>query len=434
MRNEARFILPLLIVLSAACAKAPRWDLPDEVRARDFLVAEALGDQHAGPDLTPNASLAPNLPPPVKLRPCCAFGTQMKVRAGFVPVPLVALGNIVGADDLGPHKYDNGIFTFDSSDHRGWIDIEKNGVAYSCRGGFIDIAHVRDNADLTIALAAQVARVLESGGTIELPEQGATLRIRVKPVKRESLERYGHVDLALAGAQWLTFQISIWHEIATWYGFAAIKMWPERVSAFSPEDLYSNLLGIKLAAGVLHNKGAHGEIEFNRNMDAWIQRALTRLVTVPKASGEAAMWSVDGVWWDSQSRLPDWRFVRRRNMDIDADIRPWLIEEARDPSGSGAVLDECEDSPPPLVLQNRDGFEGLAFRDALTLEIEVGDPMAEDFPFPDPGSRRITQEDFPGVIAAMREENAALLGAGADRPERNPAIDLERTSAGEPRP
>ena len=37
----------------------------------------------------------------------------------------------------------------------------------------------------------------ESGGTIELPEQGATLRILVKPVKREDLESYGHVELAI---------------------------------------------------------------------------------------------------------------------------------------------------------------------------------------------------------------------------------------------
>jgi hypothetical protein len=434
MHLPARVLVPLLLIVAAACARAPRWDIGDSFRARDFMVADALDDHDGARDLGFDLSLAPDLPPPEKLRPCCAFGTQMKVRMGFLPVPLVALGNIVGADDLGPHRYDNGILTVDSSDHRGWIDTEKNGVAYTCRGGFIDIAHVRDNADLTVAVLAQVVRAMESGGTIELPDQGARLRIRVRPVKRENLERYGHVDLALAGAQWLTFQVSIWHEIATWYGFAAIKMWPERVSAFSPEDLYSNLLGIKLAAGVVHNKGAQSEIGFNRNMDAWMQRALARLVAVPKASGEAAMWSVDGVWWDSQARLPDWKFVRRRNMDIDADIRPWLIEEAQDPSDSKAVLEECEDSPPPLVLQNRDGFEGLAFRDALTLEIEVGDLMAERFPFPDPGSRRITQEDFPGIIAAIREENEAEFGAGADRPERNSAIDLERPNSSAPRP
>jgi len=416
MRIDARFLLLLLIALSAACAKAPRWDISDELRARDYLVAEALDDQHSERDPGFDASLLPVFPPPAKLRPCCAFGTQMKVSMGSLPVPLVSLGNVVGADDLGPHKYDNGLVTVDSSDHRGWIDLEKNGVAYTCRGGFIDTAHVRDNADLTIALFAQLLRTMDAGGAIELPEQGATLRALVKPVKRENLERYGHVELALAGAQWLAFQVSIWHEIATWYGFAAMKMWPERVSAFSPEDLYSNLLGIKLAAGIASNRGAQSEISFNRNMDAWLQQALKRLDAVPKDSGVTAMQSVDGLWWDSQARLPDWHFVRRRNMDVGGKIHPWRIEQARGKDRSGSALDECKETPPPLALRNPDGFEGLAFRDALTLEIEVGEPMAAGFPFPDPGSRTVTQEDYPAIIASIRKENAAEFGEGADRP------------------
>jgi hypothetical protein len=37
----------------------------------------------------------------------------------------------------------------------------------------------------------------------------------------------------------LDFRISIWHEIATWYGFASIARRPEKTSAFSPEDLTS---------------------------------------------------------------------------------------------------------------------------------------------------------------------------------------------------
>jgi hypothetical protein len=52
----------------------------------------------------------------------------------------------------------------------------------------------------------------------------------------------------------------------------------------------------------------------------------------------------------------------------------------------------------------------------LTLEIEVGEPMAEEFPFLNPGSRIVTQEDFPEIIATIRKENAAEFGEGADRP------------------
>jgi hypothetical protein len=72
--------------------------------------------------------------------------------------------------------------------------------------------------------------------------------------------------------------------------------------------------------------------------------------------------------------------------------------------------------PPPLALHNPDGFEGFAFRNALTLEIEVGDPMAERFPFPRLESRTVTQEDYPAIITAIRNENAAEFGEDADRP------------------
>jgi hypothetical protein len=39
----------------------------------------------------------------------------------------------------------------------------------------------------------------------------------------------------------------VWREIATWYGWSALTLFPEEASAFSPEDLYSNLPDIKLA-------------------------------------------------------------------------------------------------------------------------------------------------------------------------------------------
>ncbi|MFQ5417857.1 MAG: hypothetical protein ACE5FL_12525, partial [Myxococcota bacterium] len=69
MRVRYLRVLPLLLVLAAACATAPRWDTSDEYRARDFLVADALDDQHAARDAGIDASLAPDLLPPHKLRP-----------------------------------------------------------------------------------------------------------------------------------------------------------------------------------------------------------------------------------------------------------------------------------------------------------------------------------------------------------------------------
>ena len=54
---------------------------------------------------------------------------------------------------------------------------------------------------------------------------------------REFLRRHDPVSLTMAIARRLAFQLSIWHEIATWYGWSAVPGYPEKLSAFSPEDL-----------------------------------------------------------------------------------------------------------------------------------------------------------------------------------------------------
>jgi hypothetical protein len=44
---------------------------------------------------------------------------------------------------------------------------------------------------------------------------------------RPWIERYGK-NHAVALAKWSAYQLSIWHEIATWYGYASLADWPRR--------------------------------------------------------------------------------------------------------------------------------------------------------------------------------------------------------------
>jgi hypothetical protein len=82
---------------------------------------------------------------------------------------------------------------------------------------------------------------------------------------------------------------------------------------FSPEDLYSNLLGIKIAGGLLMNQGeAETDVLYDRHMDEWLRATLAYLQPVSAGAGAEAMRLVDGVWWDSRARLPDPRLVLRR--------------------------------------------------------------------------------------------------------------------------
>ena len=164
---------------------------------------------------------------------------------------------------------------------------------------------MRDNADWTLFLSATIARASLIGATIELPSEGGARRLRLRPLPPDLVERYGLRRVAISVAQWLAFELSVWHEIATTYGWAAIDPYPEYLSAFSPEDLYSNLLGTKIAGGLLINSGeAETDVLYDQHMNKWLRATLAYLQPVSADAGAEAMALVDGVWWDSHARLP----------------------------------------------------------------------------------------------------------------------------------
>jgi hypothetical protein len=406
--------LAVLTLANAGC-HTDQWEASAKARAPDYAVTKALGDLARGTgDVSPES--VPVINPPAKLRPCCAFGVDLRVELGRALIPGVEIGNVTGREKLGPHRFNNGFISLDRHDTRGWIDDEGNGLVYTCRGGFIDTAHVRDNADITLACASAIARMMDSGGSLELPSQGARIHALIKPIDPQLLARYGRRELTIPMAKWLDFQISIWHEIATWYGYASIASWPEKISAFSLEDLYSNLIGGDIAGGIIEERGASSDDEYNRSMDAWIQQVGKRLEAVPMEQSRLAMESVDGIWWDSNKRIPDWELVLRRNFNTGPDVDPWLVGEASPPPPLDRRFTGCPTKLDPLVLRAPDGFEGVAFRDYLTLQMEVDDQLAANgFAFPR-DSRIVTQADYPFIIDAIRRENAAAFGAPADAP------------------
>ncbi len=407
-----------LVALGSVACERQRWDVGETLRAVDGDVAAALGDTTGQHIRDIRADEVPDLKYPRSLRPCCAFGARMKVEVGRVPVPGVEIGNLVDPDQLGAHRYDNGFLSIDTKDERGTVDIEGNGLVYTCRGGFIDLAHVRDNADNTLSLLFSVGRLLESGGTIEVPPQGAAMRVVLKPLAPEVIARLGRRNLSVAMGQWLAYQFSIWHEITTFWGYASLPEWPEKISAFSPEDLYSNQLGVRLVGGIVAARGVRSEQEYALNMDAWLKRALERLEIVSLDETLRAMEAVDGAWWDSSKRIPDWRLVRRRQFHPEPFIAPWRLEEAS-PGDRGEVepLEACRGSLPPLVFHVPAGFAGVRFADYATVEFEVEDLLLDNgFPLPRSDSRVVTQRDFPFLIEAARRETIAELGPGADRP------------------
>ncbi|MGL5603797.1 MAG: DUF4056 domain-containing protein, partial [Plesiomonas sp.] len=115
-----------------------------------------------------------------------------------------------------------------------------------------------------------------------------------------------------------------WHEIAQWYGYRSIALVSEEVSAFSPEDLYSNLLGSKLALAVLLQGNAPDQHSYNLAIEAAILQALIVLQAEERVESRAQLVQLDGQWWDSGLRLPAKALVRLRDYSLSARRMPSL--------------------------------------------------------------------------------------------------------------
>jgi len=422
-RVRRRHALPTGVLLVSALlgcagyATIPLWRVPVEVRAPDDDVAAALGDSYGGPTHGFDPAAIPEPPEPTNLRLCCVFGGDFKIVYGVVPIPGYVLHNMRGPEEIGPHKYNVGLLESVSSEEPGGLERENNGLVYTCRSGFIDLAHLRDYADITVYLAAKIARWMDTGGVIELADQGGKRRILLQPIDAERIADVGRHPLAVALAQWLAFQMSTWHELASWYGYAPVPYWPEKMSAFSPEDLYSSLLGIKLAGGIILFHDTSDDVEYEGAMNAWIKTAMKRMQTTTKESATAAIYAVDGRWWDSNKRLPDWQVLLRRNFDAGPSLEPWLVSMAFSPEPGPSI--GCDNAGPPLRLRSPSSFEGVRFEHDATLEIDVEDRVAANgFPFPRRRTRRITQADLPSLVEQTRREAVAAFGRGYDQPSQ----------------
>jgi hypothetical protein len=252
---------------------------------------------------------------------------------------------------------------------------------------------------------------LEEGLTIELPAEGGTRRLLVEPLGDSLLERHGHEELTIAVAQWAAFRLSVWHEIATWFGWSWSAAFPEQASAFSPEDLYSNLVGVRIAGAIALERSARTDDLYNRSVDAWLRAFLGELGATSKRAAREAMGAVDGSWWDSRARLPDTALVLRRNLEIGPMLTPWLIPEELATAG---LRSECGEDVQPLSLFEPNFSPEIAVDRFATLEIVPSEALRKEPPF-DALGPRITQDDFPAILTAIREQVRARLGTQADR-------------------
>ncbi|MGL4938227.1 DUF4056 domain-containing protein, partial [Shewanella sp.] len=113
-----------------------------------------------------------------------------------------------------------------------------------------------------------------------------------------------------------------WHEIAQWFGMTSVGGWSELASAFSPEDLYSNMLGAILARDILQTSPQISLNEFSQQLSAQLVKQLIAFGAVDRATTKTNINALDGQWWDSRQRLPDKWVLQQRDYRMLFNIIP----------------------------------------------------------------------------------------------------------------
>jgi len=335
------------------------------------------------------------------------------IREGFDGIPRTRYGCYAAAipgmtflgSKLGSHNYHGPFF-------------EKDGIAYTCRGGHIDITHLRIGIDWTAYLVAESYRHLmrnDPSFSCKMPVDRSRTHVHITyPFGWDCLSEEDRSAIAeriaLALGPYLTFTMVSWHEITTWYGYKCIGLPVEYDSAFSWEDSYSNLLGTMIAVRALQD----AEHSYNKAVTIAIDEEMQRLGVLPSA-GQArlASKSMKGQWYTGIFLL---LFdMKKRNFDIgldDGDMTPTLV-----PHVPQCPRAEPQSYPvPTLDVLAEYGF-------SVTIEIEPRewekDKILRVVFGNDPQKRINPQTHLAIIMDHIQQEAAAKYG-----PEYNPGNRL----------
>lgn len=228
-----------------------------------------------------------------------------RTRWGTLPTPPPG-PRFCEPDKLGGHSYGQNLF-------------EKNGIVYTCRAGHIDITHVRCGADHTRYLIDKVHNALmekDTEFTFSVSLEHSRHRVkfaypdywdRLSNKKKEQIAK----RIAFELGPYLAYNALLWHEILTWYGVHFIGVEPEFNSSFSWEDIYSNLLGTKVAVEALKDT----KHTYNKAVTLAMKRNLTELGVRSKSTAIEASEKMRGEWYTGILAVD----TLRKNMDIGLD-------------------------------------------------------------------------------------------------------------------
>lgn len=307
----------------------------------------------------------------------------------------------IDPNDLGTHGYR----------HK---SSEKNGIIYTRKAGHIDIAHLRKIIDWTAFLAAKSCDQLIDNKTefsFKLQEPSLYFVQITYPKYWKDLSQAQKAqtayDISVRLGQYFAYTASVWHEILTWFGYKGAGFYPEFQSAFSWEDMFSNVLGTHIAVlAIMDTKHS-----FDDAVTKAINWELKTLEAQPKNTAIHATETVRGKWFSG-----DLLFVtmKKRNFDIGLDdgfIKPWIV-----PFEGG--YDEADD--PVYPVPNLNFVFDCGF--SVKLEIEPKEWERDQIlkiVYPDDNQRkdRIQPDiDFASIMKYIKQDAVKRYGTDVGSP------------------
>jgi hypothetical protein len=197
-------------------------------------------------------------------------------------------------------------------------------------------------------------------------------------------------ELSMELSQYFTFTMTTWHEVLTWFGYKCMAVLPEQPSAFSWEDIYSNVVGIRIGTQAIQDK----KHTFNHAVTIAIRKELEYLQVQSSYTARKASEKMRGKWYDG-ILLVD---MKERNLDIglyDGFATPTLVPgECNDPEPQSYPV-------PTTALLNKYGFKM-----ELTIEpkeFESGEIMK--IIYPEGGGKVVRPiEQLPIVIDYIKKD------------------------------
>ena len=261
-----------------------------------------------------------------RLRVCCPLGFDLPLRVGPLALP-ARLGNVVEAGRIGHHRY-----------LRRSVFDEINGLVYTCRGGLLDLGHLRTAADLVGWLYVHLRRARATRGRVRLRGPDGAIELKVRPrATEETLRRI---------AAQVAFRLTVWHELVTFQGRRTVAAFPEGFSAFSPEDLVSDAWGARVGYDSILSPEA-----WDQAVDRAVDRVLRDLESRPLMDTRTALHALADRWWNPTRAVPESSLLQERRFEVSPPIPPLItsaVRACRGSSSATAVLPAHDEAGDPL--------------------------------------------------------------------------------------